>query len=249
MKALRKKQYTTFAEFYDEMMDNIPYYEWESYLLQLLYLNNAKPDAKVLELGCGTGTMTQLMRSDGFDVTGVDISEEMIRLAKQKCPSASLKQMDMRDLTLDKTFDVAICVCDGMNYMENVTDLSKVMKGVYEVLSPGGFFIFDLKTEYLFKHIIKNRTFRGRGQGYSYVWKNFYTEDSRLHIYDVFIKHRLPNGKRVTENEVHKQHVFTASEIKEAAIFGGFRSAKVYGDMTLEKPRKNSERIYLVLNK
>ena len=254
--------YTGFAEVYDEMMDNIPYLEWENFLLQLLFLNNVKPDAIIAEIGCGTGTMTELLADEGFKMSGVDLSEDMLRLAREKCPDISFKQMDMRELVLDEPQDVIISIADSMNYLETVDDLSKTMKGVYNALVPGGVFIFDLKTEFFFKYVVRNRTFRGHGNGFSYVWKNYYDEDAKCHTYDVTIKLKtqryknkdkdiieIENINKFIHNEKHKQYVFTAQDIKKAAIYGGFRGAKVYGNMTFEKPRLNDERIYVVLTK
>ena len=251
--------YTGFAYVYDEMMSNIPYLQWEAYLLQLLYSNGVKPDASIAELGCGTGTMTELLYDDGFDITGIDLSEDMLSLAREKVPGVDFLRMDMREFTLDKKQDAIISVADSVNYLESVDDLSKTLKCVYAALKPGGVFIFDLKTEFFYKYIVRNRTFRGRGKGFSYVWKNYYDEDGKFHIYDVLIKRKCvagkcvdgthANKKRTVENEIHKQHVFTAAEIKAAALGAGFSHATVYGNMTFEKPRKNSDRIYVVLKK
>ena len=238
--------YTGFAYVYDEMMSNIPYLQWEAYLLQLLYSSGVKPDASIAELGCGTGTMTELLSDDGFDITGIDLSEDMLSLAREKVPGVDFLRMDMREFTLDKKQDAIISVADSVNYLESVDDLAKTLKCVRDALKPGGVFIFDLKTEFFYKYIVRNRTFRGREKGFSYVWKNYYDEAGRIHIYDVLIKHKK---KRTVENEIHKQHVFSAAEIKAAALGTGFYHATVYGNMTFEKPRKNSDRIYVVLKK
>ena len=238
--------YTGFAYVYDEMMSNIPYLQWEAYLLQLLYSSGVKPDASIAELGCGTGTMTELLSDDGFDITGIDLSEDMLSLAREKVSGVDFHRMDMREFSLDKKQDAIISVADSVNYLEDVDDLSKTLKCVYAALKPGGVFIFDLKTEFFYKYIVRNRTFRGRGKGFSYVWKNYYDEAGRIHIYDVLIKHKK---KQKVENEIHKQHVFTAAEIKAAALGAGFSHATVYGNMTFEKPRKNSDRIYVLLKK
>ncbi len=238
--------YTGFAYVYDEMMSNIPYLQWEAYLLQLLYSSGVKPDASIAELGCGTGTMTELLSDDGFDITGIDLSEDMLSLAREKVPRVDFLRMDMREFTLDKKQDAIISVADSVNYLESVDDLAKTLKCVRDALKPGGVFIFDLKTEFFYKYIVRNRTFRGRGKGFSYVWKNYYDEARRIHIYDVLIKHKK---KRTVENEIHKQHVFSAAEIKAAALGAGFSHATVYGNMTFEKPRKNSDRIYVLLKK
>ena len=212
----------------------------------MLYSSGVKPDASIAELGCGTGTMTELLSDDGFDITGIDLSEDMLSLAREKVPGVDFLRMDMREFTLDKKQDAIISVADSVNYLESVDDLAKTLKCVRDALKPGGVFIFDLKTEFFYKYIVRNRTFRGREKGFSYVWKNYYDEAGRIHIYDVLIKHKK---KRTVENEIHKQHVFSAAEIKAAALGTGFYHATVYGNMTFEKPRKNSDRIYVVLKK
>ena len=243
------ENYTGFAEVYDEMMVNIPYLQWEDYLLQLLYLNNVKPDASILELGCGTGTMTALLSEDGFDISGIDLSEDMLRIAREKYPEIVFDRMDMRELAVEKKKDVIISVADSMNYLESADDMTQVMKCVKESLLPGGVFIFDLKTEFFFKYTVGDRTFRGKEKSFSYVWKNQYNEEEKYHLYDVSIIRKGPDKKRTIHNEVHKQRVFSAEEIKTAAQAAGFSHAKVYGNMTFEKPRKNSERIYVVLQR
>ena len=241
------KNYSAFAKYYDEMMDNIPYEEWKDYLIQLFYREGVKPGASVTELGCGTGTMTALLDLDGFRMTGIDLSEEMLCVAREKFPEIEFKQMDMRQLELPEPQDVIISVCDSMNYLENVDDLILVMKGVREALKPGGVFIFDLKTEFLFKYVIADRTYRDKGRGFSYVWKNHYDEESRVHTYDLAIRHKDSNGRRVVDREVHKQRVFTAAEIHQAAESAGFEKARAYGELSYEKPRKNDERVYICL--
>ena len=243
------ENYTGFAKVYDEMMDNIPYLDWEFYLLHLLFVNGVKPDGKITELGCGTGTMTELLADDGFHITGIDLSEDMLKIAEEKCPEIVFHKMDMREFALKEKQDAIISIADSMNYLSNVDDLTKVMKCVKDALIPGGVFIFDLKTEFFFKEIVRERTFRGKGQGFTYVWKNHYDEEEKYHLYDVSIKHRDEDGKWTIDNEVHKQQVFTGADIKTAAQAAGFKKAKVYGNMTFEKPRKDSERIYVVLRK
>ena len=243
------KAYTGFAEVYDEMMDNIPYLEWEAYLLQLLYMNNVKPDGRIIELGCGTGTMTALLSEIGLDISGIDLSEDMLKIARKKHPEITFAMADMREFTLEQKADAMISIADSMNYMRNVDELTRVFKCVRDALSPGGVFIFDLKTEFFFKHIVADRTYRGRGKGFTYVWANSYNEDEKYHLYDVTIKRKGPDRKTVTHKEIHRQQVFTGKDIKKAAQAAGFTKARVYGNMKLEKPRLSDDRIYVVLTR
>ena len=251
--------YTAFARVYDAMMAQVDYTAWANHYQKLMESNAVPPGGRCVECACGTGNLTLPLRRAGFQMTGVDLSEDMLSLAREKVSGVDFLRMDMREFTLDKKQDAIISVADSVNYLESVDDLAKTLKCVRDALKPGGVFIFDLKTEFFYKYIVRNRTFRGRGKGFSYVWKNYYDEDGKFHIYDVLIKRKCvagkcvdgthANKKRTVENEIHKQHVFTADEIKNAALFAGFTHATVYGNMTFEKPRKNSDRIYVVLKK
>ena len=230
------------------MMDDIPYKEWEKYLVLLLNRYGIAPPSSVLELGCGTGNMSELLAAEGFTVTGIDISEEMLTIAKAK----NLKERnitylsaDMRDFTLPKKQAAAISVGDSMNYLLSTEDFTKALTAVHDNLNPGGVFIFDLKTEYFFKTSYDGMTFEDDLGDFSYVWKNYYDDEKRTHEYHLRFKVKDGDGVRF-ENELHRQRTYSASEIKEAAIKAGFKKAAAYDAFTLNKPRKCSERIYIV---
>ena len=242
------REYEFFANVYDRMMKNIPYGEWEQYLLLLLFSFGVQPEASITELGCGTGTMTRRLARSGFKMTGIDLSQNMLRLAKEKGGRINYVHMDMRELDLPEKQDAIISVCDSVNYLLTNDDLTKVMKGVYDNLKDGGVFIFDLKTEYLFKTFMDGNTYRENMGDFSYVWKNHYDEKSKIHTYDLKFKYR-EDGKIKTAEELHKQRVFSAADIRSSARMAGFGKAKVYQELTLTRPRKNSERIYVVMKK
>ena len=267
-------QYKYFAKVYDRMMDNIPYEGWRQYLLQIMYRFRVKPGAAVTEIGCGTGIMTRLLREDGFRMTGVDLSEEMLEIAKEKehvaatvekgqIKSAAEKNqteafldedainylhMDMRELVLPEKQDVIFGICDSMNYLLSVDDLAKCFKAVRDNLKDGGIIIFDLKTDYFYRYMLADRTFSEKMKGFSYVWKNRYDEETKIHTYLLYIRHK--DGKKIVEEkEIHRQRAFSAEEIKEAALQAGFKKAAVFGEGSFDKPRIDSERIFICLRK
>lgn len=251
------EQYTFFAKVYDEMMDNIPYEEWEQYLLKLLMYHGVKPCASITELGCGTGRMSMLLQEDGFNITGIDISDDMLLVAEDKkysekyCKDNMLTPItyinaDMRDFTLNDKQDAVVSLCDSMNYLLTEEDLFETMESARKALKEEGIFIFDLKTEFFFKEILGSRTFHEKRRHYSYVWKNYYDESSRIHEYRLNFKFK--EGREWREHaELHRQHPFTADEIKRAALRAGFTGGAAYDAFTFDKPRKGSERIYIVL--
>ena len=240
--------YNYFAKVYDRMMDNIPYDEWEQYILQLLYRNHVSPDACMTEIGCGTGIMTGLLKDEGFSMTGIDLSEEMLEVAKTKRDDIEYLHMDMREFHLSEKQDVIISICDSMNYLLTNDDLYRTLKSVRDNLKEGGLLIFDLKTQHFFETELDGETFKEDLKDFSYVWKNKYDKEKCIHYYQLFFKYRSSEGVK-HETEVHRQRVFFANDIKEAAQKAGFKKSNVYDEFTFDKPRKNSDRIYIIMRK
>ena len=267
--------YTTFAKLYDKMMDNIPYEDWEQYLLCLFYKYGVNPEATVAELGSGTGAMTELLADDGFHMTGLDLSEDMLRIAKEKqlpalstadssakdqlalglipedqehLPATAIHYMqaDMRDFTLSEKQDAIISICDSVNYLTSDQDLYNTFASVRKNLKKGGVFIFDLKTRYFYQTVLDGQEYKYRGHNYKCTWKNHFDPIESTHHYllDMQIKE---SGKWSATQEEHQQHVFTAKEIVAAAKLAGCTSAAAFDAFTFAKPKKHSERIYIVL--
>ena len=242
--------YKFFASVYDQMMDNINYENWKFYLLQLFYKYGVEPFDLVTELGCGTGMMTRLLAGDGFRMTGIDLSEDMLEVAQKKSTQnkndsfkrkINYSHQDMRDFKLAEEQNAIISICDSMNYLTSVDDLYKTIKAARDNLKTGGVFIFDLKTEHFFIEELDGNEFSEDLGEVSCTWKNSYDRNARVHTYTL----EFSNG----EKEVHKQRVFGASDIKEAAQKAGFKRAAVYDAFSFDKPRKGSDRIYVVLKK
>lgn len=240
------KAYSVFAHIYDKMMDNIPYEEWKDYLLRMMYLYRVSPSASIAELGCGTGTMTGLLVEEGLDVMGLDISLDMLAEARKKYPDISFLEADMRDFKLSEKKDVIVSICDSINYVLTTEDLVKTFSSVRENLSEGGIFIFDLKTKFFFENALDGRTYRDRGSGFRCTWKNHFDASSNIHSYLLDIKVK-DGGKWVSTQEVHRQRAFAAREIIEAAKLSGFEKGGAYDAFTFDKPKKRSDRIYIVL--
>ena len=239
-------KYKFFASVYDRMMDNIPYDDWEQYLLQILYKFGVSPEAHIAELGCGTGIMTRKLADDGFVMTGIDLSEEMLEVARSKETKATYLHMDMRALMLPEKQDAIISVCDSVNYLLTNEDLYRTMKAARDNLKINGILAFDLKTEYFFISELDNRVFRENLGDFSYVWKNHYDMEEHIHTYYLEFKSKNKNIGGV-QKEVHKQRAFFAGDIIDAARRAGFKKATVYDAFSFERPRINSERLYLVL--
>ena len=172
--------YTEFASVYDTFMDNVPYDEWADYVEVLLKKYNIS-DGLILELGCGTGSMTGKLADKGYDMIGIDASEAMLSIAREKCEvkasshcDAAVRHhveksvnsddsilylcQDMREFELYGTVAAVISVCDSMNYILSEMDLLQVFRLVNNYLDPNGLFIFDLDTQYAYEEILGDTT-------------------------------------------------------------------------------------------
>ena len=149
--------YTGFAEVYDMFMDNVPYKEWNTYLTGLLKEYGIE-DGLVLELGCGTGKMTRLLAKSGYDMIGVDNSEEMLRIAMEtgeEDEGILYLLQDMREFELYGTVKAVVSICDCINYVTEKEDLKETFRLVNNYLDPHGIFIFDMNTSYKYKEVFE----------------------------------------------------------------------------------------------
>lgn len=241
--------YRNFALVYDKFMNNIPYSQWSSYLLQL-FQSYRITKGHLVELGCGTGALCGELSQHDFFVTGIDLSKDMIRQAqKKKIPSTHFIQGNMCQLQLDDSvqYDGFYSLCDSMNYLLYDEEVLSTLEGVKYYLKPGGVFIFDLKTEYFYKHILGNQIFYDQQPDCSYIWENQYFEEDGVNQYDLtlYIKSKFFSSfKRYTET--HHQKVYSLSKMIDFINASGLEYVTAYDAFTTNVPNAKSERIYII---
>lgn len=242
--------YTGFAAVYDELMDDVPYGEWADYLCGLLADYGVR-DGLVLELGCGTGSLTEILARRGYDMIGVDLSADMLQEAVEKKAASGLDilylQQDMRDFELYGTVAAVVSLCDSMNYLTEKADLTRVFKLVNNYLDPGGVFIFDLNTDYKYRNVIGDRTIAENRDDCSFIWDNRYDAESRINEYDLTLFVREEGDRYRRYDETHFQRAYGTEEIREAAEEAGMEFAAAYDAFSREAPGPESQRIYVVL--
>ena len=248
--------YTAFASVYDEFMDDIPYEEWHKYIVQLLKENNVEKGT-IVELGCGTGTMTEMLASSGYDMIGVDMSEDMLMIANQKKYETGNDILyllqDMCELELYGTADAFVSICDSVNYITEEEDLIEAFKRVNEYLSEKGVFIFDFKTDYFYKEVLGDTVIARSDEECSYIWDNYYYEDEKINEYEltIFIKDDMTKEDNVFRKfkETHYQKGYTIEDVKKIIKRSGLKLCKVYNAFTHNDANMNSERIYVICKK
>lgn len=241
--------YTGFAEVYDTFMDNIPYEEWTEYIKGLL-TEYGVDNGLVLDLGCGTGSITELMAKEGYDMIGIDNSEEMLSIAMEKREKSGYNILylcqDMREFELYGTVRAIISICDSVNYIMEEDELLEVFKLVNNYLDPGGIFIFDLNTLYKYSNIMGDTVIAENRDNCSFIWENYYYEAERINEYDlsIFIKEK-DNLYRKYE-ETHLQRAYELTVIQKLLERAGLEFVSAYDAFTNKPPKAESERIYIV---
>lgn len=250
--------YGSFAAVYDTFMDNIPYGKWGAYLHGLLTEYGIE-DGLVLDLGCGTGSMTELLASLGYDMIGVDSSGDMLEIALEKREKSGYDilylQQDMREFELYGTVRAIVSICDSLNYITEPEELEQVFHWVNNYLDMDGVFIFDFNTEYKYREILGDRTIAENREDCSFIWDNYYYEEERINEYELslFIKDEkfACDGGEIYQKyqETHFQRGYTLAEMKELVQSAGMRFFAAYDAFTREEPSDTSERIYVIAGK
>ena len=244
--------YESFASVYDMFMDNIPYREWCGYLIGLLQEYGVQ-DGLVLELGCGTGKATRLLSRAGYDMIGIDNSPDMLEIALEK--EGKIKEdilyllQDMRSFELYGTVRAVVSICDSMNYIIEPDDLLKVFQLVNNYLDPGGVFIFDMNTAYKYEQLLGDHTFAESRQEGSFIWENYYDEETRINEYDLTLF--IPEAGELYRRyaETHYQRNYKVEQIVGFLQQAGLVCEGMYDDYTDAGVKADSERITFVTRK
>lgn len=258
--------YTGFAAVYDMFMDNVPYDEWVTYIEGLLKENNIH-EGIILELGCGTGSITRRMSKLGYDMIGIDYSEDMLAIARDSNPeedgSILYLCQDMREFELYGTVAAVISVCDSMNYLLTEEDLKKVFRLVNNYLDPGGIFIFDLDTRYTYETVLGDRTIAENREEGSFIWENTYYPEEMINEINLTLfisENKYPdehgrNHKSLDERvancyqkyeETHYRRAYDLDTIRRLIEEAGMEWIAAYDYLTKNPPRPDSERVYII---
>ena len=243
------EMYEDFALVYDRFMDETPYEEWCQFVVGRLKQDQIT-DGILLDLGCGTGSMTELLAKQGYDMIGVDLSDSMLDIAMEKRAQSGHNilylQQDMREFELYGTVRAVICLCDSLNYLLKEDDLLTTFKLVNNYLDPNGLFIFDFNTVYKYETVIGDSTIAENREDCSFISENYYTAEDQINEYDltIFVKQQKDLFRKFTET--HLQRGYTMETMKRLVeqsglIFVEALDADTHGSVT-----ETSERIYVI---
>ena len=204
----------------------------------------------VVDLGCGTGTLTELLYKEGYDVVGVDNSEAMLAKAMEKKEESGSEilylMQDMRELSLYSTVGTVVSACDSINYVLEEEELLEVFSLVNNYLYPKGIFIFDFNTDYKYREVIGDSVIAENREDCSFIWENYYDPEGRINEYDLtmFLRREGELFERVTET--HLQRGYEPSEIRTLLEKAGLSIVLMRDADDDGEVRAESERVYVV---
>ncbi|BEP29645.1 class I SAM-dependent methyltransferase [Helicovermis profundi] len=249
--------YSGFARAYDFLMKDVDYDKW----VQIIetYFKKYNYNGKVIfELACGTGNITERLFKKGYNIIGTDISEEMLMIAQEKSYEnhhmINFINQDMRDINYRKKVDAILSICDGINYITSSDDLKSVINGAHRILNENGLFIFDISSEFKLKNILSNNTFAEVFDDASYIWENFFDEETNILEFDLTIFLKSDDKindedflyEKYTENHIQKAH--SIKEIK-TVLNDKFEILDIVDGDTGYKLMNDSQRILFVCKK
>lgn len=240
--------YSVMAPFYDAFTDDVPYQAWADYLQQLFQKFNASPSI-ILDLACGTGSLTKILAEAGYDMIGTDGSPDMLVEASAKTVHLEQRPLflcqRMEKLDLYGTVDAVVCALDSINYLTTQAALEAAFQRVGLFLNDNGLFIFDVNTDAKFRAIDMQAFVRESEQCFC-VWQADYDAPQRLMNYylDFFMANPGDTYTRGTEHHVERAH--TLQELQTALEKGQMQLEAVYGELTLSGPTPDADRVFLV---
>lgn len=239
------------AALYDEFMIDAPYQEWVRFTKEILKDRHIK---EIIDLGCGTGEITLKLSEAGFQLFGVDYSEDMLTLAAQKAMEVNLPIQwycqDLRSLEGFSNIDCAISYCDVINYITEKDELENVFGRVYDLLKPGGIYLFDVHSIFRIESRYKNQTFADVLEDSAYIW-NCVEGESPGEVFHDLTFFTIKGDHYIRFDEYHHQRTYPIHIYQKILQDSGFENIKTYADFSLKENnvKEESERIFFYAEK
>lgn len=243
--------YESFASVYDVLTGNVEY-EKIANRINEIFPESYKTDGQILDLGCGTGTLSFLLEEKGFDVIGIDKSEDMLAEAFEKKTELHKNAMflcqDLTELDLFGTVEGAVCVLDTLNHLKSKEDINKFFGFVSLFLEMGGLFVLDMNTPFKHREVLANNTFVYDLDDVFCTWQNTYDKENRKTDIDLdfFIK---DGDCYFRESESFSEYEYDVKEITDLLEKNGFTVKNIFDDYTENNPTDKTERVSIIAQK
>ncbi|MBR6580488.1 MAG: class I SAM-dependent methyltransferase [Ruminococcus sp.] len=239
--------YSVFARYYDILTANIDYKKRADYFHGIIEKFSKTEGKILLDLACGTGSIAEEMSKIGYDVIGVDYSDEMLGIALDKKFDSGLNIQylcqDMRKLDLYGSVNITVCALDSINHLNSLKDVKKVFQNVALFSEPDGLFIFDINTLYKHRNVLANNTFTYETDKVFCVWENTIIPDTDEVKMNLEFFELEENGMYSRSSDSFSEKAYSEESIEMLLNECGFEVLGKYGDDTLSPPACDSQRI------
>ena len=244
------EQYTGIASVYDALNADFDYREYAKFLSAQIKKYEKASTSLVLDLACGTGKITFEMRELGYDMTGVDLSENMLSLAKERSYNENITDIlwlcqSMQDFELYGTVDACVCTLDSINYLTKTEDLKRCLSLLHNYLIPNGVFVFDVNTPYKFKNVYGDNSYVLEDDGVLCAWQNEYNEKSKICKFYLSIFTENDDGTYSREDEVQRERCYEKKQLLKMLSDAGFEILSICGDYSGREATDTDERWYI----
>ena len=245
--------YKELARVYDRLMADVPMDAWVSHIDQLLattFEEGPLPGRRLLDLGCGTGSISLLLAKMGYQVTGLDLSGPMLEVARKKFREEGLEgkflEQDMGKMEFQNSFDMAIATFDTFNYLLEEKELAQVLERVYRALATPGILVFDMNTHNKFTRILGQEDYTYNTEDLVYIWENEYDPKERLARMDLtfFLKEEGDRYRRFVEH--HQQRYYPVKTMRRLLSRAGFQDIHCYRDLSFASADGRGERNFFI---
>ena len=244
--------YDLIAPIYDAVNEEIDYTAWAEFIDEACVRECREKPSLVLDLGCGTGSMTLELARRGYDMTGVDISPEMLDIARERAERCGFAGdilwlcQDMREFELYGTVDVTVSCLDCLNHLTSLNDLKKCLSLVHNYLIPDGIFIFDVNGKGKFENIYADNSYVMETDNAMCVWQNHYNPKSHMCDFYITLFSEGEDGRYERYDEAERERMYTLKTLKRALADTGFEFIGAYSDFAFTEATDNDERIYVI---
>ena len=242
--------YHALAASYDRLTNDVNYQQTVEFYKLILQKENCHPRTAV-DLACGTGSVALLLAQEGLEVTGVDLSEEMLTVACQKALEQEKRPIfvcqPLQELQLPRGVDLAVCALDSLDYILDPQDCKEAIRRVYKVLNPGGIFIFDVNTPQKLR-TMDGQVFIDEDDDVFCVWRGEFDNDSNVCSYGMDLFQRQGSVWHRSFEE-HREYAYSQDQLTEFLKDAGFGKIRVYADRKFEAPGQDEQRIYFSARK
>ncbi|MBN2558576.1 MAG: class I SAM-dependent methyltransferase [Clostridia bacterium] len=241
--------YGDAAAYYDILTSDIDYGGYAMYFNDIFKTHMDRIPESIMDLGCGTGSLTLRLAGMGYDMTGVDASPGMLGEAYAKGgPGILWINQDFTEIDLFGTYDAAVSLLDCVNHLRDEREVEKYFRLVHNYLNPGGLFVFDINSEYKFREVFSSNVFYSVNDDFAYIWQNEYNLEKRTCVMEITIFIR-ENGLYRRIDTCNTERAFATGEMKNLLEKAGFCIISVYNDLTFDEPGDKAERIFFVCRK